>query len=52
MKALEKIASRAVNGITVRVQYGWPPVCSGTFHQPERPAFEDQDENSSEGDVE
>ena len=37
MKKLEKLAAKAVNAILDIEIYGWPPVCFGTFFQPERP---------------
>lgn len=51
MKALEKIASKMVQGITITDEYGWPPVCGGLFYQPERPVVNianNSSENASE----
>ena len=37
MKKLEMLVAKAVNAIVDIEIYGWPPVCFGTFFQPERP---------------
>lgn len=40
MKAIEKAVSKVAKGITIKAEYGWPPICSGAFYQPERPVVE------------
>ncbi len=37
MKKSEMLAGKLVQKITFDLEYGWPPVCSGIFYQPERP---------------
>lgn len=37
MKTTKEIASKVLHGIISREEFGWPPVCWGTFYQPERP---------------
>ena len=38
MKVTEKIAAKILRQITVSEEAGWPPICWGSFYQPERPA--------------
>lgn len=33
----EKEVRKIVNDMIGEIRYGWPPICSGTFYQPERP---------------
>lgn len=40
MKAIDKLLSKAIQGITIKAEYGWPPVCCGSIYQPERPVVE------------
>lgn len=47
MKAIERAVSKMVQGFIIIDEFGWPPVCSGTFYQPERPVADIAD-NSSE----
>ena len=37
MNKLEKAAKNFVQEITDIETFGWPPVCYGIIHQPERP---------------
>lgn len=42
MKKIEKAAAKIINKAINIETYGWPPVCLGTFYQPERPQIKPQ----------
>lgn len=37
MKKMEAVLKAVVNASIGKERDGWPPVCVGIFHQPERP---------------
>ena len=38
MNYLESIGKKILSDIIIIEQFGWPPVCTGSMYQPERPA--------------